>query len=65
MAWNGKVWHPFKHMAGSLKRIQTLGDDSIYLCTDKGFGVFHGRTGDVRYWRDGVCLALEASPEPL
>lgn len=65
MAWDGKVWHPFEYLAGRLKRVQVLGDGTVYLCTDTGFGVFQSRTGKVRYWRDGACLALEANPHPL
>jgi len=59
LAFDGKKWHAFEGLKGRVDEVHSLPSWSVYLCTDKGFGVFHSRTGALKYWKDGNCLAIE------
>jgi hypothetical protein len=59
LAYDGETWREFKGLEGRASEQLPLLDGGIYLCTDKGFGVFNPRTGAQRYWHQGSCLAIE------
>lgn len=59
LAYDGETWREFKGLEGRASEQLPLLDGGIYLCTDKGFGVFNPRTGAQRYWQKGSCLAIE------
>ena len=62
-ASDGKTFHPLKGMKGSLSAFEAIPDaDEVYVCTDKGYGVFNSRTGRKVYWKDGACLVIQDMP---
>ena len=48
-------WNSFSSPQGEIQAYLYLGDEHVYLCTNKGYGAFHAKEGTATYWKDGTC----------